>query len=179
MNHVGYEYDLKNSAKLLQTECNLVIDLVVLADFNPQVASFVKDRLKCSKDEVRLAEALIKESKLCADNKQSLAVLAVRLEKAELRQTGLREVYLSLVGVGLYSKTDLDQALGLIKMYPDVLLTVIDLKNEKTPDFMLSHISEVLRELQFTGTLGTKEQAIKILPDLIRKQQIQKSTDDC
>ncbi len=179
MKHIGFQYDLEKSTKLQQAKPNLVLDLVVLADFNAQVLTVIKDRLKGSKDEVRLANALIKESKICQSGQQSLTTLAVRLEKSEQRHAGLYEVYKSLAELGLFLTTDLDQALNLIKLYPEPILSVTDLKNEKTPDFMLSQISEVLRELQFAGTIKTKEQANKILPDLIRKQQIQKNTDEC
>ncbi len=178
MNHIGFQYDLERSSKLQQAVPNLVLDLVILADFNPQVLSFVKDRLKCSKDEVRLADALIKESKACQSGQQSLATLAVRLEKSEKRQAGLYEVYKLLVEVSFFLKTDLDQALGLIKTYPEHILTTADLKSKQAPEFLLSKISEALREMQFAGTLKTKDQGIAILPDLIRKLQIQKSTDE-
>ncbi len=178
MNHIGFKYDLGRSTKLQQAVPNLVLDLVILADFNPQVLSFVKDRLKCSKDEVRLADALIKESKVCQGGQQSLATLAVRLEKSEQRQVGLYVVYKLLVEVSLFLNTDLDQAVGLIKTYPEHILTVADLKNKKAPEFLLSKISEALREMQFAGILKTKDQGIAILPDLIRKLQIQKSTDE-
>lgn len=179
MNHIGFQYDLEKISKLQKAESNLILDLVILAEFNPQVLPFIKERLKCSKEEVRLADALIKESKVCQSGQQSLAILAVRLEKSEHRHAGLYEVYKSLVDVSLFKKTDLDQALSLVKTYPEQILTVVDLKNEKAPEFLLSKISEALREMQFAGTIKTKDQAIGALPDLIRKLQIQKSTDEC
>ena len=178
MNHVGFQYDIKKSSSLPPAKPNLVFDLVFLANFNPEVISFVKDRLKCSKDEVRLTEALIKEALLCQGSQQSLFKLAVRLEKSEHRQAGLYEAYFCLTEVGLFSPTDLDQAMTLIELHPEPILTVADLKNEKAPEFLLSKISEALREMQFAGTIKTKDQAVKALPDLIRKQQIQKNTDE-
>lgn len=169
MNHIGFQYDIKKLSSLPPAKPNLVFDLVFLADFNPKVIDFIKDRLKCSKDEVRFAEVLIKESILCQSGQQSLAQLAVRLEKSEHRQTGLYEAYFCLTEVGLFLQTDLDQAMTMIELHPEPLLSMVELKNEKAPDFLLSKISEALRELQFSQIIQTKDQAIKILPDLSRK----------
>lgn len=178
MNHIGFQYDIKKSSSLSPAKPNLVFDLVFLANFSPGVISFVKDRLKCSKDEVRLTEALTKEALLCQSSQQSLFKLAVRLEKSEHRQAGLYEAYFCLTEAGLFSPTDLDQAMALIELHPEPLLSVVDLKNEKAPEFLLSKILEALREMQFAGTVKTKDQAIAALPDLIQKLQIQKSTGE-
>ena len=169
LNHLGFGYDIERSSKLLTAEANLVLDLVLLAHFNPQVIIFIKDRLKCSNDEVKFAEGLIKEFNLCQSGDHSFEKLAVRLEKSELRQAQLEEIYTSLAAAGLFSKTDLIRALDIKKMYPEPLLTIGELKNEKTSDHVLSQVSEVLREMQFAGIIKTKDQAIKALPDLIRK----------
>lgn len=166
---LGAEYNAKNLSSLpaLKTtamtfEQQLVMNVVLLWNYEPEAAQFLKARLKCSKEDAAFAKRAIDLKHDLSKNPQALD-LALLIDKERNREPSMLLLQF-FAAYGECPKTLNDQVVAFFNDFPQPLISGAELQGKCEP-VKIAPLLQLVRKAQFEKKIRTSSEALIFLQD--------------